>query len=84
MRNAGIGRRTVLSELAGMSAGLVMPPARAEDASPIAHGVLANNELAKSFIKAPSSLPDVTLVGLQGEFDIDSLKGRTILMPLWA
>jgi thiol-disulfide isomerase/thioredoxin len=79
MPNA-IARRTVLTGLVGIAA----RPAYAED-SPLAHGALANNSLAQAFEKAPSrSLPDVKLVGLDGEFSIDSLKGRTILMPLWA
>jgi len=78
----GVGRRAVLLGLAGLA---VSPSASAEDdASPVAHGVLANNELAKAFRKAPRELPDVTLVGPQGEFGIDKLRGRTILMPLWA
>jgi thiol-disulfide isomerase/thioredoxin len=85
MRNAGIGRRSVLCGLVGMGAGLALPSAHAEQSSLIAHGALANNTLAQAFEKAPSaSLPDVTLVGLQGEITLDSLKGRTILMPLWA
>jgi thiol-disulfide isomerase/thioredoxin len=74
-----ISRRTVLAGLAASAA-----PAFAGD-SPLAHGVLADNPIAKAFEKAPqSTLPDATLVGLHGDFTIDALKGRTILMPLWA
>ena len=69
----------------GLGAGLFTPPALAADeASPVAHGVLANNALAKAFEKARRDLPDVTLIGPDGEFDTGTLKGRTILMPLWA
>jgi thiol-disulfide isomerase/thioredoxin len=81
MKHAAINRRTVLAGLAATAAPLL---AGAAD-SPLAHGVLANNRLAQAFKPAPQSrLPDVPLVGLHGEFSIDTLKGRTILMPLWA
>ena len=77
-----IDRRAVML---GLGAGLVAPPALAADeSSPVAHGVLANNALAKAFEKSRHDLPDVTLIGPYGEFDTGSLKGRTILMPLWA
>ena len=77
-----IDRRTVIAGLAGLAAA----PAASADAgsSPVAHGVLANNTLAQAFEKARPELPYVTIVGLDGEFDTDTLKGRTILMPLWA
>jgi thiol-disulfide isomerase/thioredoxin len=71
-------------------AGLVsLPTARrafaADDtASPVAHGALAQNPLARAFESAPADLPSVTLVGPNGERSIADLKGRTILMPLWA
>jgi thiol-disulfide isomerase/thioredoxin len=74
-----IDRRTVLAGLAASAT-----PAFA-NTSPIAHGVLADNPIAKEFESAPQSeLPEATLVGLHGEFTISALKGRTILMPLWA
>jgi thiol-disulfide isomerase/thioredoxin len=80
MRN--IHRREVLSGVAGLAlAGRAIAD---DEESPVAHGVLANNELAKAFRKAPRELPDVTLIGAKGEFHADILKGRTILMPLWA
>jgi thiol-disulfide isomerase/thioredoxin len=51
----------------------------------IAHGALANNELAKAFEPVPNShLPDVMIVGQKGEFSTSILRGKTILMPLWA
>jgi thiol-disulfide isomerase/thioredoxin len=81
-RGAKPDRRTVLAGLAGLAA--AGPAAAAEPDSPVAHGVLANNPLALAFESARSQLPDVTLVGPNGERDISTLKGRTILMPLWA
>ena len=77
-----IDRRAVML---GLGAGLASPPALAADeVSPLAHGILANNALAKAFEKSRRDLPDVTLIGPYGEFGTDTLKGRTILMPLWA
>jgi len=77
-----LDRRMVMIGLAGIAAA---PRALAEHvASPVAHGVLSGNELAQAFEKANPDLPDVTLVGPEGEFGIETLKGRTILMPLWA
>jgi thiol-disulfide isomerase/thioredoxin len=74
-------RRTVLAGLAALAAPV---PARADD-SPIAHGVLADNPLARAFEKPPTrTLPDVPLVGLDGTFSIERWRGRTVLMPLWA
>ncbi|HZQ40307.1 MAG TPA: TlpA disulfide reductase family protein [Rhizomicrobium sp.] len=64
--------------------------AYAEDksASPLAHGVLAENSLAQKFEGVSTKLPDVNLWGPNGKRDIEdwlaTLKGRTILMPLWA
>lgn len=73
-------RRAVLTGLA--AAALV--PAHADD-SPVAHGILADNSLARAFEKPPTStLPDVPLIGMDGTFSIDRWKGRTVLMPLWA
>lgn len=57
----------------------------AED-SPIAHGVLANNALAKAF-RPPyaRNIPDVDIRGPNGTQKIsDLIKGRTVVMPLWA
>lgn len=64
----------------------IAKPARAEDASPVAHGMLMDNKLAKAFISAPAKLPDVKVVGLDGTHDLSSFigNGRTVLMPIWA
>jgi len=60
-----IDRRAVML---GLGAGLVAPPAfAADETSPIAHGVLANNALAKAFEKSRRDLPDVTLIGPDGK-----------------
>jgi thiol-disulfide isomerase/thioredoxin len=76
-----LDRRTVLT---GMAALASVRPAAAEGDSSVARGVLAQNPLALAFGSAPSNLPDVTIVGPNGERDIDEFKGRTLLMPLWA
>jgi thiol-disulfide isomerase/thioredoxin len=78
-----LDRRAAMLGLAGLMAG---SSALAEgSASPVARGILANNKLAQSFEDAPRrELPSVTLVGPEGEFEIEALKGRAILMPLWA
>jgi thiol-disulfide isomerase/thioredoxin len=78
-----LDRRTVLT---GMAAALATAtPAIAEGDSSIARGALAQNPLALAFESSPPYLPDVTLVGPNGEHEIrDLIKGRTILMPLWA
>lgn len=77
-------RRLVIAGLAGLG----LPwAARADDApaSPVAHGALEKNALAQAFIAAPSTLPGVTLDTLDGEVALrDALKGRTVLMPIWA
>jgi thiol-disulfide isomerase/thioredoxin len=53
--------------------------------SPIAHGVLADNMLAKAFEPVATELPGVHLWTLGNrKKHIDDLKGHTILMPLWA
>lgn len=53
--------------------------------SPIAHGVLAKNPIAQSFATAPDELPDVRVDTPDGTVAIgDILKGRTVLMPVWA
>lgn len=76
-------RRAVMLGLTGLA--LSGQAGAKDDESPVAHGVLADNALAQAFRKAPRDrLPDVTLIGPQGEIDLDKLKGRTILMPLWA
>jgi thiol-disulfide isomerase/thioredoxin len=76
-----ITRRLVV---AGALAGLATP-GRAGDKSPLAHGVLADNSLAREFEDPPKEeLPYVYLWGPNGKRAIEDLQGRTILMPLWA
>ena len=80
---AAHSRRAVL---AGMACLAAAPVARAEEASaPLAHGVLEKNELARVFEAIDTSLPSVMLETPDGEVAIaDLLKGRTVLMPVWA
>jgi thiol-disulfide isomerase/thioredoxin len=77
-----ISRRTAVL---GLTA-LTLRPARADDrpVSPIARGTLAQNSLAQAFEPARGELPDLYLWGPNGKYRISELKGRTILMPLWA
>ena len=77
-----IDRRTTLLGLAGLAA----RSAHADDKppSPIAHGVLAQNSLAQKFESVTTELVSVSLWGPNGKRDIEELKGRTVLMPLWA
>lgn len=77
-----LSRRAVLAGLASLAA--AQPSFATNSESPIARGILTNNPLALAFESSPSGLPDVTLVGLNGERNISELKGRTLLMPLWA
>lgn len=73
-------RRTVLGSLAAVVAG----PSSAQD-SPLAHGVLRDNRLAKQFISAPDGVPSVKIVGPTGKLSLGELvKDRTVIMPLWA
>jgi len=74
-----LNRRAALCGLAALCA----TPARA-DAPPLAHGVLENNALAKEFESVTTALPDVDVWGPAGKRNIAELKGRTVLMPLWA
>lgn len=78
---SAFSRRMVL---AGITALAATRPAMADSSSPIAHGILANNALAQAFEDAPSHLPGVALVGLDGPHSTTEFRGRTILMPLWA
>jgi thiol-disulfide isomerase/thioredoxin len=83
MKPAFINRRTAVLGIAG----LATSAAYADDkpSSPIAHGALEQNSLAQAFEPSPQSeLPDVNIWGPQGKRGISELKGRTILMPLWA
>jgi thiol-disulfide isomerase/thioredoxin len=82
MKRRLIDRRIALLGLAGST----ISAAHADDKplSPIAHGVLAQNSLAQKFEAVTTELPRVYLWGPNGRRDIRELKGRTILMPLWA
>ena len=77
--SSGLSRRTML--VVGQHGGQAFFSADA--GSPVAYGILANNPLALAFESAASELPDVTLMGLNGERYISELKGH-LLMPLWA
>jgi thiol-disulfide isomerase/thioredoxin len=86
MKAARIGRRAAVFGLAST----IYSVAHADDKSPspLAHGVLAENSLAQKFESVSTEFPGVALWGPSGKRDIDDfltdLKGRTILMPLWA
>jgi len=79
----GPDRRAVLAGLAALAAAR---PAAADDASPIARGVLANNILAQAFEEIPGNpaLPDVVLNGANGDRKLSDFKGRTLIVPIWA
>lgn len=75
-----LDRRAILAGVAL----LATRPASGAEPPPLAHGVLAENSLAKEFEPVTGTLPDVLLWGTKGKHRFDDLKGRTILMPLWA
>ena len=86
-----MGSREISRRMAAVGLGLLAAgPARAADEkpkkeSPIAHGALAENPLAKAFEPVTTELPGVQLWTLGNKTrHIDELKGRTLLMPLWA
>lgn len=79
-----INRRAFLGAVAGSVVAGPMALAKEFADSPVAHGTLANNPLAKAFEKTWPRLPDVTLWGPDGDFKPKDLIGRTILMPIWA
>jgi thiol-disulfide isomerase/thioredoxin len=80
-----ISRRAAISGAVAVTASLATPAAGADD-SPVAHGLLLNNKVAKAFHAAPrDTLPDVEVVGPDGVHKLaDLIKGRTVVMPLWA
>jgi thiol-disulfide isomerase/thioredoxin len=79
------GAYTRRAVVAGLSSLAAVPSAFAATKSPIAYGALENNPLALAFESAPTRLPDLTIVGPDGEKPIkDLLLGRTVLMPIWA
>ncbi|MEI9929758.1 MAG: TlpA disulfide reductase family protein [Rhizomicrobium sp.] len=60
------------------------PALAGDEPSPLAHGVLADNPLARAFEPFDADFPSVDLWGPNGKRGFDTLKGRTVLMPLWA
>jgi len=82
---SAINRRAALLGLAGASIAAARPALAADPPSPLAHGFLANNPIASAFEPAPPELPHVDVLGRNGTQDVSALlKGRTILMPIWA
>ena len=83
MKNT-LSRRILLAGMASTAAARAVHAT--VDETPIAHGALANNALAKHFEPSPQyALPDVLLMSPTGDQAIsDVIKGRTVLMPLWA
>lgn len=83
-----LSRRTVLATTAALAAAPLS--ALADDApagdSPVAHGILSKNAIAKTFVSSPlDALPEVTVDTMDGTVPIaDVLKNRTVLMPIWA
>jgi thiol-disulfide isomerase/thioredoxin len=83
MKSGLIDRRATVLGLTGLTVSAAY--AGDKPASPIAHGVLAENSLAQAFEPSPESeLPYINIWGPQGTRSISELKGRTIVMPLWA
>src|ERR1700760_2470316 len=77
-----IDRRAML---AGLGSAALVHGARAETPSPRAPGALASNPLAQAFEAPPLPvLPDVGLMGLDGDRDLSEFKGKTLIMPIWA
>jgi Thiol-disulfide isomerase and thioredoxins len=79
-----ISRRTAFGVITGAAAASLPSHAKDNPDSPVAHGVLANNAIAKAFEPTWPKLPDISYWGLEGEFTNKDLRGRTILMPVWA
>jgi thiol-disulfide isomerase/thioredoxin len=81
-----MSRRSAMTGLASVAAAATVPGFAAAAESPVAQGILTNNPLAQAFEKAPASfLPNVDVLCLDGVKPIAELiKGRTVLMPLWA
>lgn len=78
-----IDRRTIL---AGMGALFVAPGAARPDAPRrlFAGTPLATNRLAMSFEAVDLPLPKVAVVGANGRQRFDQLRGKTMLVALWA
>jgi thiol-disulfide isomerase/thioredoxin len=80
-----LNRRSMFIGLGCMAAATAIRADDDKPVSPIAHGVLANNALAGIFEPFTDDLPSVHIQGPDGETPVaDLIKGRTILMPLWA
>lgn len=77
-----LNRRTALAGMAGLMA--ARPSLSHAATSPVATGALANNPLALKFESAPETLPSVKITGPNGTRHIYDLKGRTLIMPIWA
>lgn len=77
-------RRTVVAGLAGLAAAHTLP-ARAEPPSPLAHGELAENTIAKLFEppRAPR-LPRIAVWTPNGTRALSTLYGRTLLIDVWS
>lgn len=84
--DGAISRRVAAAGAAATLAVARFSAAVADETPSLAHGMLANNRLAKSFTDPPSNtLPEVTVDGLDGQHTIASLLGgRTVVMPIWA
>jgi thiol-disulfide isomerase/thioredoxin len=78
-----LNRRTVVAGLGGLaitrnSIAATVPP------SPIAHGALAYNDLARAFEPSPP-FPSISFIGRNNAWKtLADYKGKTVLMPLWA
>jgi len=86
MKRGTVDRRVAALGLGLLAAGPALVAKGADKKpSPIAHGVLADNSLAQAFEEIDRELPGVYLWTLDGKRKhIDELKGRTLVMPLWA
>jgi thiol-disulfide isomerase/thioredoxin len=80
-----IDRRTAAAGLGLFAANPALADEPQKKPSPIAHGILADNSLAQIFEPVDNDLPSVYLWTLDDKKKhIDELKGRTLIMPLWA
>jgi thiol-disulfide isomerase/thioredoxin len=81
-----MSRRSAMTGIASIATAAAVPSVATAAESPVAYGILTNNRLAQAFEKAPTDvLPNVDVLCLDGVRPIAELiKGRTVLMPLWA
>jgi thiol-disulfide isomerase/thioredoxin len=84
-RAISLSRRAVITRCVAAITVMKICPAAA-DGSPIAHGMLADNALARAFNDPTrDNLPNVIVDGPDGKQPISSLlQGRTVIMPVWA